>query len=70
MASCKRNSGNLQVSILMKGIKPNLSTLSVSKNPQTLEDTRQAMVLAKQTTNVSDSRSVNSVDSSLQNEIV
>ena len=70
MASCKRNSGNLQVSILMKGIKPNLSTLSVPKNPQTLEDTRQAMVLAKQTTNVSDSRSVNSVDLSLQNEIV
>ena len=70
MESCKRNSGNLQVSILMKGIKPTLSTLSIPKNPQTLEDTRQAMVLAEQTNNASDSRSVNSIDSSLRNEIM
>ena len=56
--------------ILMKGIKPTLSTLSIPKNPQTLEDTRQAMVLAEQTNNASGSRSVNSIDSLLRNEIM
>ena len=49
---------NLQVSILMKGLKPTLLTLVMPKNPQTLEDMRQAMVLAEQTTNASASRSV------------
>ena len=61
---------NIQVSILMKGLKPTLLTLVMPKNPQTLEDMRQAMVLAEQTTNASASRSVNSADSSLQNEIM
>ena len=51
---------NLQVSTLMKGLKPTISTLVLPKNPQTLEEMRQAMVHAEQTTNASASRSVNS----------
>ena len=44
----------------MKGLKPTLLTLVLPKNPQTLEEMRQAVVLAEQTTNASASRSVNS----------
>ena len=51
---------NLQVSILMKSLKPTLLTLVLPKNPQTLEEMRQAMVHAEQTTNASASRSVSS----------
>ena len=51
---------NLQVLILIKGLKPTLLTLVMPKNPQTLE----------QKTNARASRSVNSADSSLQNEIM
>ena len=59
----------LQISILMKGLKPSLLTLVMPKNPGTLEDMRQAMVLAEQTTNASAAKAVNSIDSSLQKEI-
>ena len=34
----------LQISILMKGLKPSLLTLVMPKNPGTLEDMLQAMV--------------------------
>ena len=52
---------NLQVSILMKGLKPTLLTLVLPKKPQTLEEMRQAMVHAEHTTNASASRSVDPV---------
>ena len=38
---------NQQGSILMKGLKPTLLNLVLLKNPQTLEDIRQAMVHAE-----------------------
>ena len=38
---------NLQVSILMKGLKPTLFTLGLPKTPQTLEEMRQAIVHAE-----------------------
>ena len=51
----------LQVSILMKGLQSELLSLVMSKNPQTLEEMRQAMVLAEQTTSASKTESVTAV---------
>ena len=61
---------NLQVSILMKGLKPSFLSLVMPKKPQTLEDMRQAMVLAEQTANASASKSINCVDSTITNELM
>ena len=51
----------LQVSILMKGLKSELLSLVMPKNPQTLEEMRQAMVLAEQTTSASKTKSVSAL---------
>ena len=58
---------NRQVSSLMKGLKPSLLSLVMPKNPQTLEDMWQAMVLAEQTANASSSKSINCVVSTIKN---
>lgn len=55
----------------MKGLRPKLLTLVMPQNPKCMEDMRQAMVLAEQTTNAS-ACSVNAVNmdtTSLQTEI-
>ena len=49
--------------------RPSLLTLVMPKNQGTLEDMRQAMELAEQTTNARATKAVNSTDSSLQKEI-
>ena len=50
----------LQISILMKGLRPSLLTLVMPKNPQSMEEMRMAMALAEQTANAS-ARHVNVV---------
>ena len=54
----------------MKGLQPSLLSLVMPKNPQTLEDMRQAMVLAEQTANTSSSKSINCVDSTITSELM
>ena len=43
----------LQISILMKGLRPSLLTLVMPKNPQSMEEMRTAVPLAEQTANAS-----------------
>ena len=43
---------NLAISIIMKGLKPELIGIIMPKNPKTLDELRQAMVLAEQTNKV------------------
>ena len=61
----------LQVSILMEGVKSELISLVMPKNPQTLEEMRQAKVLAEQTTSASKTKSVSALshENSLHAEI-
>ena len=44
---------NLKISIIMKGLLPEMISLVMPQNPRTLDDLRQAMVLAEETTKVS-----------------
>ena len=62
---------NIQISIITKGLKPPLISLVMPQNPQTLEELRQAMVLAEQTQTVTQPKpsSVASVNIGLAEEI-
>ena len=61
---------NIQISIMTKGLLPQLVTLVMPQNPQTLEDLRQAMVLAEQTQKATQPKpAVASVDQTLTEEI-
>lgn len=50
---------NLTVSLLLKGLEPELLKLVMPQNPQTIEAVRQAMVLAEQTISATKSRQLN-----------
>lgn len=64
---------NIQITVITKGLLPQLVSLVMPQNPQTLEELRQAMVLAEQTHRASQPKqsvaSTSSSDANLTEEI-